>query len=146
MKVRIGSRTIIFLLIFSFILLPTKLFADWAYSFVVYNGYIYEISDEYVTEIEKNIGKVTKYSDRERTYYGNFSNTFKKGTRYYSIKGISTDGAIAIEDAGKYIKAIRKSKYAGGKYSPFEFIIGGIALLVVFALLFITVQRKIIRS
>lgn len=63
--------------------------ADWAYSFVVYSGDIYEISDDELippNEINKKIGQVTRYSDHEGTYHGNFSNTFPKGTPYYSIK------------------------------------------------------------
>ena len=85
--------------------------ADWASSFVVWDGYIYRISDEYVEEVDEEIGKVTKYSDREGTYFGNFSNTYKKGTKYYSIKGVSTEEAIAVEEEGEYKKAIREGKY-----------------------------------
>jgi hypothetical protein len=47
-----------------------------------------------------------------KSYPGNFSNTFEKGTKYFSIKGISSDEAIAIEESnGRYIKA-----YSDGKY------------------------------
>ncbi|GAB0167736.1 hypothetical protein LSPCS325_11730 [Lysinibacillus sp. CTST325] len=85
--------------------------ADWNSSFVVWDGYIYEISEEYVIEINEEIGQVTKHSDEEGTYSGNFSNKYKKGTKYYSIKGTNTDEAIAIEEDGKYRKAIRDGKY-----------------------------------
>lgn len=85
---------------------------SWAYSFVVWDGYVYVISDEYVTEIEDEIGKVTKYSDME-SLSGNFSNAYPKGTKYYSIKGVSTDKAIAVEESeGRYIKADRHREYA----------------------------------
>lgn len=88
--------------------------ASWAYSFVVWNGYIYKTSDEYVDKIDKEIGEVTVYSDKEGNYIGNFSNTYKKGTKFYSIKGISSDKAIAIrEHDGRYRKAIRDGKYGG---------------------------------
>jgi len=62
--------------------------ADWAYRFVVYEGKSYNISDNQVepTEIGSIIGEVTKYSDREGTYSGDFSNHFQKGTKYYNIK------------------------------------------------------------
>ncbi|MBT2682695.1 hypothetical protein [Bacillus sp. ISL-37] len=84
---------------------------SWAYSFVVWDGYIYVISDEYVTEVDSEIGQVTKYSDMEQ-YSGNFSNAYKKGTKYYSIEGISTDEAIAIKESeGQYIKAYREGEY-----------------------------------
>ncbi|MFT9598303.1 hypothetical protein [Mesobacillus sp.] len=45
-------------------------------------------------------------------YSGNFSNAYKKGTKYYSIEGLSTDEAIAIEESdGQYIKAYREGEY-----------------------------------
>lgn len=57
--------------------------------------------------IEKEIGEVTMYSDKEGSYTGNF---------YYSIKGISSDIAIAIrEPDGRYRKAIRDGKYGDNK-------------------------------
>jgi hypothetical protein len=106
-------------MIFSFLLILTgcsesnteNSSADWAFSFVVWNGYIYQLSDEYVEDVVEEIGEVTKYSDTEGTYSGNFSNEYEKGTRYYSIEGMSTDEAIAIEDNGKYRKAIRNGTY-----------------------------------
>ena len=36
---------------------------------------------------------------------------YKKGTKYYAMQGISTEEAIAIEEEGKYRKAIRNGKY-----------------------------------
>lgn len=71
---------------------------------------MYEISDEYVDSNEE-IGKVTKYSDTVGTYFGNFSNKYKKGTKLYSIIGVHTDEAIAVEENGKFRKAINSGKY-----------------------------------
>lgn len=85
--------------------------ADWVNSFVVWEGYIYRISDEYIDDISEEIGEVTKYSDMEGTYSGNFSNAYRKGTKFYAIKGISTEEAIAVAEDGKYRKAIRNGKY-----------------------------------
>ncbi|MCM3673266.1 hypothetical protein M3699_05075 [Peribacillus simplex] len=90
------SIAVLFVLFTSFF--PSKpLATSWAFQFVVWQGYIYVVSNEYVTEIDSEIGQVTKYSDME-SYSGNFSNTFKKGTKYYSIKGISTDEAILLKN------------------------------------------------
>ena len=86
--------------------------ASWAYSFVVWDGYVYQISDEYVQEVDKEIGEVTVYSDMEGTYSGNFSNVYEKGIAYYSITGVSADEAIAVKEDGKYRKAIRDGKYS----------------------------------
>lgn len=85
--------------------------ADWVSDFVVWDGYIYHLSEEYVEEIDEEIGEVTKYSDTEATYSGNFSNVYIKGTKYYAIQGISTEEAIAIEEDGKFRKLIRDGKY-----------------------------------
>jgi hypothetical protein len=72
------------------------------------------VNDEYVTEIDKEIGQVTRYSDMYQQP-GNFSNAYEKGTKYYSIKGISPDEAIAVEDRnGKYKKAVREKEYTFG--------------------------------
>ncbi|WP_391205123.1 hypothetical protein [Psychrobacillus sp. L4] len=110
------SYAIIFTLCAS-ILFPSKTIADWAYAFVVWDGYVYVITDEIVNEVEKEIGHVTRYSDREGTYSGNFSNVYPKGTKYYSIVELSTDEAIAIKDEkGKYIKATRDGEYSRNMY------------------------------
>ena len=86
--------------------------ADWAFSYVVWNGYIYQLSDEYVDDLGDEISEVTKHSDTEGTYSGNFSNLYEKGTKYFAMQGISTEEAIAIEEEdGKYRKAIRDGKY-----------------------------------
>ena len=69
-----------------------------------------------MTDVDKEIGKVTKYSDEEGTYSGNFSNTYKKGTKYFRISGINIDEAIAIEEDGQYRKAYQVGKY-GKKYN-----------------------------
>lgn len=106
-----------FVFIFTIInssLFPNKTLAEWAYSFVVWDGYTYVVSDEYVTEVDKVIGNVTVYSSIEGTYSGNFSNAYKEGTKYFSIKGIDTNEAIAIQESdGKSKRANRKGKYAG---------------------------------
>ncbi|WP_010648590.1 hypothetical protein [Oceanobacillus massiliensis] len=90
--------------------------ADWAYSFVVWNGNIYKVGDEYAEAVDKEIGEVTKYLDMEGTYSGNFSNKYAKGTKYFSIKDIGTDEAIAVkEQDGTYRKAINQGKYGERK-------------------------------
>ncbi len=88
--------------------------ADWAISFVVWDDYIYRIGHGYVQEIDEEIGQIMLYSDTEGSYAGNFSNEYEKGTKYFSITGISTNKAIAIKEKdGKYRKAIRDGIYEG---------------------------------
>lgn len=139
---------VLFFITINLFLFPSKSLASWAYLFVVWDGYTYVVSEEYVTEIDKEIGHVTKYSDMEGTYSGNFSNIYKKGTKYYSIKGFSTDEAIAIQDKdGKYKKATRNGEYAGSKNDFFSFgtstvIIGLLFLLGLVAIGFHLARRK----
>jgi len=105
----------IFIFLIIFALMPLQaVSADWASSFVVYSNDIYEITDEPILPnvIEKKIGHVTHYSDEEGTYRGNFSNTFPKGTAYYSIKNTNAKVAIAIETKpDTYVKAMNKGHY-----------------------------------
>jgi hypothetical protein len=143
MKVKHILIFILFVAILSPFLYPSNSLAKWAYKFVVYDDYTYVVKDEFVTEIDKEIGHVTKYSGIEGTYYGNFSNVYKEGTKYYSIKGVSTETAIAVEVNGNYIKAIRKGEYAGWKYSPFSLILGGLIIFILLTLLIYLVQRKV---
>lgn len=95
---------------------PRKSTADWAASFVVWNGDLYEIQSEEVdaNEIEKAIGKVTHYSDYEGTYSDGFSNKYPVGTKLYKMKNIETSENIAIEIIeGQFIKAKDIGKYKG---------------------------------
>jgi hypothetical protein len=120
---------------------------SWAYSFVVWDGYIYVISDEYVTEIVSEIGQVTKYSDMEQ-YSGNFSNAYNKGTKYYSIEGISTDVAIAIqEDDGKYRKAVREREYTykGETFELSGWVVGVLVLFIIIMISIYFIYKKKIK-
>ena len=125
-------------------LFSSKVFAtDWAYSFVVWHNYIYVVSEETVLNVDKEIGKVTKYSDME-TYSGNFSNVFPKGTKYYSIKGVNTTIAIAVQtNDGHYIKAYRQGEYMYQKsFTEYIFIgLGVFAIVVVGLLIYSQIRR-----
>lgn len=84
MRKKYGFLAILFILVICVLLFPYKSLAtSWAYLFVVWDGYIYVVHDEYVTEVDHVIGNVTTFSDMEQ-YSGNFSNAYKIGTKYYS--------------------------------------------------------------
>ncbi|WP_347551452.1 hypothetical protein ABFG93_05935 [Pseudalkalibacillus hwajinpoensis] len=112
-------------------LFPAPTFAtSWEYPFVVWNGYMYEVVDEKVSEVDRKIGQVTRYSDME-TYAGNFSNAYEKGTNYWSIQNINTDEAIAVEVSdGVFKKALRRGEYGGGKYDYFSIVTKVIIVVV----------------
>ncbi|MDF2651719.1 MAG: hypothetical protein K0Q73_7524 [Paenibacillus sp.] len=113
--------------------------AEWAYRFVVYSGNVYVVTDSAINsdQIDTKIGQVTHYSDREGTYKGNFSNTYPKGTPYYSIVGINENQGIAVKnDEAKFIKAVYQGPYAGNESDNYAFIwillISGGAAVVLF--------------
>ncbi|WP_058308214.1 hypothetical protein [Gracilibacillus massiliensis] len=111
---------------------------SWVYPFVVWEGYTYEVLDEKITDVDEEIGSVTRYSDME-TYSGNFSNTYKKGTKYYAIQGIDTAKAIAVEvEDGIYKKAERRGPFVAEKQDPYIFvekIIVTFFVLIIFSVL-----------
>jgi len=103
-------KKILFIILFILIFTSSAQALSWAYSFVVWNGNVYEVTDVKVVENEigEHIGEVkTKPNDMTGEYRGNASNEFPKGTKYYEIKNVSTDKAIAVEGIeNEYIKAI----------------------------------------
>ncbi|MNO33034.1 hypothetical protein D3C76_230400 [compost metagenome] len=123
--------------------------ADWASSFVVYSGDIYEISpDELIPsdEMDTKIGQVTRYSDHEGTYSGNFSNTYPKGTPYYSIKNTNPKEIIAIKtDEATFVKAINKGQYANGQMEShmiWIFVMG--SLVIVYLIIWIMRKKSML--
>lgn len=101
----------LFFLTFIFLINSSVHALSWAYSFVVWKGKVYEVKQEViieVSEIGKIIGEVkTKPNDMTGDYYGDASNTYPKGTKYYEIKDISTSTAIAVkEDDNQWVKAV----------------------------------------
>jgi hypothetical protein len=94
--------------------------ASWAYSFVVNDGKIYSLSEVQVEadQIDNKIGKVTSFSGKEGTYSGNFSNSYPKGTKYYAIKGVDRNEAIAVQISDEsFLKANYEGEYEGNHFS-----------------------------
>lgn len=104
---KIVCLTIVFLLL-------TSTFASalsWAYFFVVHDGKVYEVKEDMPLkqiELGNMIGKVETQADEySGDYYGNASNYYEIGTRYYKVEGISIDEAIAVEtEEGHFVKAV----------------------------------------
>jgi hypothetical protein len=108
------------LAVFMFTGMATRASADWASKFVVYDGGIYRVTDTEISadKIGKKVGKVSRYSDQEGTYRGNFSNTFAKGTPYYAIQGESIQELIAVKGPdGEYMAAVYSGEYASASLS-----------------------------
>jgi hypothetical protein len=104
-------RKIIFLSLVLILMISSSVHAlSWAISFVVWKGNVYEVKQEEIiedSEIGKVIGEVkTTPDDMTGEYYGDASNFYPKGTKYYAIKGIPTSKAIAIKNDNQYLKAV----------------------------------------
>lgn len=113
-------KKITFLSLFFVIMISSSVQAlSWAITFVVWEGKVYEVQQEDIIE-ESKIGKIigevkTKPDDMTGDYYGDASNFYPIGTKYYQIKGILTSDAIAIkEEDNQWVKAVYFDK------SPFH--------------------------
>lgn len=112
---------------------------SWAYPFVVWKGKVYEVKQEELIEdhkIGEIIGEVkTKPNDITGKYYGDTSNYYPKGTKYYEIKGTATSTAIAIKEDNHWAKAVFIHK------APFHImnVISNIYFIVIVALIVIGV-------
>ncbi|GAM12368.1 MULTISPECIES: hypothetical protein [Mesobacillus] len=104
------KRTLLFFILFILTITSSVQALSWAYPFVVWNGNVYEVKEEKVlaNEIGEKIGEVkTKPNDMTGDYYGNASNAYPKGTKYFEINNISTKNAIAVEVGdNKWQKAV----------------------------------------
>ncbi|QFF99249.1 hypothetical protein PB01_10625 [Psychrobacillus glaciei] len=104
------KRITLFSIFFIFIISSTAQALTRAYPFVVWEGKVYEVKQEEIivnSEISKMIGKVSeKVNDMTGEYYGDASNYYAKGTKYYEIRGISTFTAIAIKEDNQWVKAV----------------------------------------
>lgn len=136
---KIISVVFVFLIACTFLISNT--YASWAYAFIVYKGNVYVISETHIesNKIGKKIGEITKYSDQEGTYSGNFSNQFPKGTEYYEIKGVKTNEAIAIKESKvSFIKAKYDGKYAAsGEDDHKKYIVKNLLVYCIGVVLFI---------
>lgn len=83
---------------------------SWAYPFVSWNGHVYKVTEEQVkeTDLGEVIGEVERTADDQTgDYYGDASNFYKKGTKYYELKGIESHLVIAVEaKEGEWVKAV----------------------------------------
>lgn len=104
------KKIILLSLLFSFLITSHVQALKWVYPFVVWDGKVYEVKQEEIinkSEIGKVIGEVKSMADdMTGEYYGDASNYYPKGTKYYEIKGTPTSTAIAVKEDSIWIKAI----------------------------------------
>ncbi|NLP51695.1 hypothetical protein [Bacillus sp. RO1] len=119
------------------VLATNQVFAlDWAYPFVVYKGGVYEVTEERLTtgEIGDEIGEVKSRADEySGKYYGDASNLFARGTKYYAIEGVGPDTSIAVEvRSGEWVKAVYLHEAPFHWRNLLPHILLGIAAFVLF--------------
>lgn len=135
------KKKMILCLLFTF-LASNQVFAlDWAYPFVVYKGGVYEVTTESLLkeEIGQEIGEVKRMADEySGNYFGDASNHYDQGTKYYEIAGVAPDTAIAVhEDKGEWIKAVylHEAPFHWTDLLPYIFLgITAVILFVFFSL------------
>lgn len=84
---------------------------SFPYPLVKWNNHIYKITNESIDEIDKEIGEIEYQSlNEEEDTPDNYSNYYSKGTKLFSIKGVDTNDAIAVQlGEGNYIKVVNSS-------------------------------------
>lgn len=140
---------VLFVTVILLILSVNTAYAKWAYCFVVYNKNVYVITDKKVDTklIGSLLGKVTKHSECEGTYSGNFSNTYPKGTRYYKIKGEDVKNLIAVKERDdSYTAAKYQCEYEGGKYDLHSLPIYPIGIIIAAIIVWFIVRKKTVDS
>ncbi len=124
-------------------------YAKWHNYFVVYNKNLYVITERKVNPelIGSKIGKVTKYSSREGTYSGNFSNKYPKGTKYYKIIGVDVNESIAVKEKdGTFTEAKYEGEYAGARCDKQTFLLFSIGLIILVTLAWRLGRRNITKN
>lgn len=85
---------------------------SWAFSEVNWRDHVYKVTSESVTDVGRQIGSVTHYSDQESTpQTGTFSNMFPVGTKLFAIPGVATGIAFAVQTKHGYVRAVDTGAY-----------------------------------
>ncbi|MGD6991363.1 hypothetical protein [Sutcliffiella horikoshii] len=119
---------------------------SWAYKFVVWEGGVYEVTEEFMaaSDIGEKIGEVKRMADdKTGSYFGDASNYYEKGTRYYAIKGIDSGTAIAVEEQqDMWVKAVYLHEAPFHWTDILPYILMGIAVFVLFIVLSLRYASK----
>lgn len=141
---KIFLLSILFIIVISFSVQALS----WAYPFVVWEGKVYEVKqEETITEnqIGEVVGEVKRMAnDMNGDFYGNASNYYPKGTKYYEIKGTSTSTAIAVKEAGQWVKAfyVHKAPFHIMNIFSSTFFISTVVLSIFAVITFIISKKK----
>lgn len=119
---------------------------SWAYPFVVWDGKVYKVTEEKLleSEIGESIGEVeTRPNDMSGDYYGNASNGYPKGTKYFKINDKPTSSVIAVEvEDGVWQKAVYTQKAPFHWRNLFTNVVPIIILIVIIICLLFLIKVK----
>ncbi|WP_238656169.1 hypothetical protein [Paenibacillus piscarius] len=87
-----------------------KVESSFPYPLVIWDNQKYKVTTDEKININKVVGEILNYSTDEtqiKEDTDNFSNYYPKGTQIWSIQGVDSKQAIAIEyEKNKYVKAV----------------------------------------
>lgn len=88
--------------------IEVKRFADFPYPLVRWNNQVYRVTVDEVVEIDSEIGEIfTRLTSENYEESDNSSNSFHPGAKLWSIEGIDTTEAIAVQRTEDvYIKLV----------------------------------------
>ncbi|MBP3951794.1 hypothetical protein [Bacillus suaedae] len=140
------KRTLLFFILFILTFTSSVQALSWAYPFVVWNGNVYEVKEEKVlaNQIGEEIGEVkTKPNDMTGNFYGNASNAYPKGTKYFHINNISSKNAIAVEVGdNEWQKAVYLYKAPFHWMDIFTKILPILVLIAIIIIVFILFKKR----
>ncbi|GBF77669.1 hypothetical protein PA598K_06231 [Paenibacillus sp. 598K] len=82
--------------------------ASYPFPLIIWNKHIYRVTNDKVTDIDKEIGEIKNFSAVESEgQQDNYSNYYPKGTKIFSIVNIDTSVALAVKTGeNEFVKAI----------------------------------------
>lgn len=117
---------------------------SWAYPFVVWKGNVYEVTDEKVSDIGDVIGKVKRgTNDMTGEYFGDASNMYPKGTKYYELIGVSPEKAIAVEvKENVWQKAVYVHKAPNHWIENVIIVLSFVVLIIIAIIIMLRINNK----
>nr|WP_256521903.1 hypothetical protein [Halobacillus sp. A5] len=115
---------------------------SWAYPFVVWDGGVYQVTEEPVTDVDDVIGEVKSKPDEEGNYRGNASNVYDIGTKYYAVPGTDPKNEIAVQEDSQYVKAVYEHKAPKSSYFYISVLLIGVGVAAAAILFYLRIQKK----
>ncbi|GGF17528.1 hypothetical protein GCM10010954_15340 [Halobacillus andaensis] len=116
---------------------------SWEYPFVVWDGGVYQVTEEPVEEVGEPIGEVESKPDDQGDYRGNASNAYDIGTTYYSIPAADPNEEIAVAvENDEYVKAVYENEAPKGASFYIAALFIGITVITLLIVLYLRRLKK----